>query len=191
MVSCIICHLGITEGLDEYQNCPNGHPSHNDCLKEWLVHSPNCPLCREPYPSNVIKKFQGYVDQKERETQSVLDNKIRQEAMKKIEKVASRMAFLKFLESIDVLIQASEFDYALSRLEFHENDHKSKESSQDILFLKGKINFLKGRYDLAINQLFKLVKENFDYPDGFLFLGKAYEALGLEDQAQWAYERIK
>ena len=44
---------------------------------------------------------------------------------------------------------------------------------------------------MAINSLFKLVKEKFDYPDAFLYLGKSYEALGLEDKAKWAYDRVK
>jgi hypothetical protein len=35
------------------------------------------------------------------------------------------------------------------------------------------------------------VKEKYDYPEGFLYLGKAYEALGLDDKAKWAYERVK
>jgi predicted Zn-dependent protease len=68
---------------------------------------------------------------------------------------------------------------------------QSSEKSRRILFLKGKINYLKGRYDLAINQLFKLVKDKYDYPEGFFYLGKAYEALGLVDKAKWAYERVK
>ena len=60
-----------------------------------------------------------------------------------------------------------------------------------VIFLLGKANFLKGRYDLAINFLFKLVKLRYDYPDGFLLLGKAYEQLGLQDKAKWAFDRIK
>jgi hypothetical protein len=35
------------------------------------------------------------------------------------------------------------------------------------------------------------VKQKFDYPDAFLYLGKAYEELGLEEKAQWAYDRVK
>ena len=58
------------------------------------------------------------------------------------------------------------------------------------MFLKGKMNFLRGRYDMAINHLFKLVKEKFDYPDAFLFLGKAYKEIGLDDKAQWAFDRV-
>ena len=64
MATCIICHLGIIKGVDSSQDCPNGHLAHTDCLKEWLVHSSNCPLCREPYPDQVINKFKGYIDQK-------------------------------------------------------------------------------------------------------------------------------
>ena len=191
MPTCIICHLGILEGIDSSQDCPNGHLAHTDCLKEWLVHSPNCPLCREPYPDQIINKFKGFINQKEIENLASLENEIKQEEIKKMEQVAARFTFLKFLESIEILINEQEFEYALSRLDLHNNGSTSTEKQRDILFFKGKINYMRGRYDLAINQLFKLVKEKYDYPDGFLYLGKAYEALGLEDKAKWAYERVK
>ena len=100
------------------------------------------------------------------------------------------MTFQKFIESINILINEQEYDYALSRLELQEEANLSNEIEQNILFLKGKINYLRGRYDLTINQLFKLVKENYNYPDGFFYLGKAYEAIGLGDKAKWAYERV-
>ncbi|GAH54376.1 unnamed protein product, partial [marine sediment metagenome] len=51
-------------------------------------------------------------------------------------------------------------------------------------------NYLRGRYDMSINLLTKLVKEKYDYPEGFLYLGKSYEALNLKDQAKWAYDRV-
>lgn len=191
MPTCIICHLGIIEGIDSSQDCPNGHLAHTDCLKEWLVHSPNCPLCRDPYPNQVINKFKEYIEQKENEKLTSLEKEIKQEEEKKMEQVASRFTFLKFLESIEILINEKEFEYALSRLDLHNNGSSSAEKQRDIMFFKGKINYMRGRYDLAINQLFKLVKEKYDYPDGFLYLGKAYEALGLDDKAKWAYERVK
>jgi tetratricopeptide (TPR) repeat protein len=191
MPTCIICHLGIIEGLDSSQDCPNGHLAHMDCLKEWLLHSLNCPLCREPYPNQVINKFKGFINQKETEKLASLENELKQEETKKMEQVAARFTFLKFLESIDILINEKEFEYALSRLELHNNGDSPTEKQRDILFFKGKINYMRGRYDLAINQLFKLVKEKYDYPEGFLYLGKAYEALGLDDKAKWAYERVK
>jgi len=191
MPTCIICHLAILKGGSSSQECPNGHLAHNDCLKEWLLHSSNCPLCRESYPRKVIKKFKSFLDQKETEKQISIENELRREKIKKMEQVASKITFLKFVESIDILINEHEFEYALSRLELHDSDSISIEKEHNILFLKGKINYMRGRYDLAINQLFKLVKENYEYPDGFLYLGKAYEALGLDDKAKWAYERVK
>jgi len=100
------------------------------------------------------------------------------------------MTFLKLIESINILINEQEYDLALSRLELQEEANHSYEKEQDILFLKGKINFMRGRYDLTIRQLFKLVKEKYNYPDGFLYLGKAYEAIGSGDKAKWAYERV-
>jgi tetratricopeptide (TPR) repeat protein len=191
MATCIICHLGIIEGVDSIRDCPNGHSAHSDCLKEWLLHSPNCPLCREPYSKEVLDKFKDFIKHREDEKLATLNNDLRIEELKKMESVASKMSFLKFFESIDILINEQEYDYALSRLDLHNNGSNSIQKGQNILFLKGKINYMRGRYDLAINQLFKLVKEKYDHPDGFLFLGKAYEALGLDDKAKWAYERVK
>ncbi len=190
--SCIICHLGISnEGADSSHNCPNGHPAHTDCLKEWLLHSPNCPLCREPYSDGVLDKFKDFIKLRENEKLATLNNELKTEELKKMEKIALKMSFLKFIESINILITEQEYDYALSRLDLHTNGSNSTQKGQDILFLKGKINYMRGRYDLAINQLFKLVKEKYDHPEGFLFLGKAYEALGLDGKAKWAYERVK
>ena len=190
MASCIICHLGIIEGVDSAHACPNGHPAHTDCLKEWLLHSSDCPLCREPYSNEVLDKFKDFIKLRENEKLATLDNELRIEELDKMEKVVSKMSFLKFVESIDILINEQEYDYALSRIELNEDSNISNGNEHNTLFLKGKINCMRGRYDLAISQLFKLVKEKYNYPDGFLYLGKAYEALGLDDKAKWAYERV-
>ncbi|MFX1412837.1 MAG: RING finger domain-containing protein [Promethearchaeota archaeon] len=190
MANCIICHLGIIIGKDNFQECPNGHPTHGDCLQEWLTHASNCPLCNEPYPQNIIEQFKDYIDKKELEKKKALEEEIKKETVKKIKEAADKIALMKFIESIESLIKQKKYDYALSRLELHDEENISTEKGRKILFLKGKLNYLKGRYDLAINYLFKLVKEKFDYPDGFLFLGLSYEALGLTDKAKWAYDRI-
>lgn len=190
MATCIICHLDIIESVDSFQECPNGHPTHTDCLKEWLLHSSNCPLCREPYSSQVIEDFKDFIQQKEQEKQETLESELNQEKIKQIEKIAEKMIFLKFVESIEVLMDAKEYEYALSRLDLHDNDANSNQKSQNIMFLRGKINFLRGRYDMAVSLLTKLVKKKYDYPEGFLYLGKSYEALGLKEQAKWAYDRV-
>lgn len=190
MANCIICHLGINIEEENFQECPNGHLTHGDCLREWLTHASNCPLCSEPYPQNIIEKFKDYIDNKELERKKALEEEIKKETLKKIEEATDNIALMKFIESIELIIEKKEYEYALSRLEMHDEESISTEKGRKILFLKGKVNYLKGRYDLAINYLFKLVKEKFDYPDGFLYLGKSYEALGLADKAKWAYDRI-
>jgi len=190
MATCIICHLVIIEGVDSFQECPNGHPTHTDCLKEWLLHASNCPLCREPYSIRVIERFKDFIQQKEQEKQEALESEQKQEKAKQMGKIAEKMIFQKFVESIEVLMEAKEYEYALSRLDLHDNGATSNQKSQNLMFLKGKINYLRGRYDMAISLLTKLVKDKYDYPEGFLYLGKSYEALGLKDQAKWAYDRV-
>jgi tetratricopeptide (TPR) repeat protein len=191
MANCIICHLGIIEDLDKYEKCPNGHIVHSECLKEWLIHSTNCPLCREKYADSIISKFENFLNEKEAEQKNIIERELQEGIIKKMEVVAKQVAFLKFLETIDDLIRIEEYEYALSRLDMHDEYPLTNPKGQQILFLKGKINYLKGRFDLAINYLFKLVKTKFDFPEGFLLLGKSYEALGLDDKAQWAFERVK
>jgi len=191
MANCIICHLGIIKDLDTYETCPNGHPVHYECLKEWLVHSSTCPLCQEKYSDSVITKFENFLAEREKEHNEILKKELEQESIRKMEVVANQVAFLKFVETIEELIEIEEYEYALSRLELHNEYPITNPKGQQILFLKGKINFLRGRFDLTVNFLFKLVKTKFDFPDAFLLLGKSYEALGLKDKAQWAFERVK
>ena len=191
MPSCIICHLNINENTDSFKSCKNLHLVHNTCLAEWLLHSQNCPLCREPYPQSLIDQFQDYKDRKEQEKQAALDKELQEESRKKMQDVANKFLFLKTIESIEKLIEEENFIDAIERLLDMYDENSTEEKDLDILFLLGKTNYLRGRYDMAINFLFKLVKIRYDYPDGFLFLGKSYEKLGLQDKAKWAFDRIK
>jgi len=191
MPSCIVCHLNIDESTDSIYKCENGHPVHKYCLAEWLMHSHNCPLCSDPYPQSLIDQFKDYKEKKELEKNTALEKELQKESLKKIEEVAEKIVFLKLIESIENLIDEEKYNEAIDKLldEYDESDIDDK--NLNVLFLLGKANYLKGRYDLAINFLFKLVKIRYDYQDGFLILGKAYEKLGLKDKAQWAYDRIK
>lgn len=190
MPSCIVCHLNINESTDTHYECNNGHPVHKYCLAEWLMHSHNCPLCNDLYSENLIAQFKDYKDRKEREKRDVLDKQLQKESMKKMEEVASKILFLKFIESIEKLLQEEKYNEAINQLLDFYNESAVDDKNLNVLFLLGKANFLKGRYDLAINFLFKLVKIRFSYPDGFLYLGKAYEKIGLHDKAKWAFDRI-
>jgi len=191
MPSCIICHMNINEEEDPKQ-CPNGHLVHKDCLIEWLTHSKTCPLCSEPYSLEIIQSLQNLLDAREKEKEEARKKEENKEIIAKIERVAEKIAFLSYIEQIEKLIESKEYDQALERLGMLECEQNLLDyKSQKIMFLRGKINFLKERYDLSINCLFKLVKAKFDYPDAFLYLGKSYEHLGLTEKAKWAYERVK
>jgi tetratricopeptide (TPR) repeat protein len=173
----------IVEGKDILRQCSNDHPVHDDCLKEWLLHSPNCPLCNAPYSQEIIDESEDYLKEKEKD-------KIRKERDIKIEEIAEKMVYLKLHNVFDELIKSKDYDIALEKLDAINIGNLPLSQKQEILFLKGKIFYLKGRYDMAIGHLFKLVKEKYDYPEAFLYLGKSYQELGLEDKAQWAFDRV-
>ncbi|MFX1490165.1 MAG: hypothetical protein ACFFBI_13515 [Promethearchaeota archaeon] len=191
MPFCIVCHLNIEENDNSHFECENGHPIHSYCLADWLMQSKNCPLCSEPYSQIVLDNFKDFIKEKEKEKQSALENEQRKESIKKVESVAIKIIFLKFIEDVEHLIEDENYDVALDLLMDTYDESGFDDKDLKVLFLLGKVNYLKGRYDLAINFLFKLVKLKFDYPDAFYFLGSAYEALGMKDKAEWAYERIR
>jgi tetratricopeptide (TPR) repeat protein len=187
----MICHEEIGENPDVLFKCINGHPLHKSCLAEWLLHSQNCPLCAEPYSQNVIDQFEEFLEKKEKEKQDALDAEKKKEDLRKMEELTNQIVFLKVIEEIEQLIEDKQYEEAIEKLlELYEEGSLDAKNLK-ALFLLGKTNFLKGRFDLTINFLFKLVKFNFDYPDGFLYLGKAYEKLGLHDKAKWAFDRVK
>ena len=183
MPTCIICHMEISEGVDILRQCPNGHTVHDECLQEWLKHSPNCPLCNSPYTQDLVDKSKDLLKQEEIE-------KDKTERLKKIEVIAEKMVFLKFIDSIEELLEKELYNLAIEKLDAYENKTLPIDKKRNITFLKGKTFYLMGRYDMAIGNLFKLVKEKYDYPDAFLYLGKSYQELGLDDKAKWAFDRV-
>ena len=183
MLTCIICHMEIVEGKDILRKCSNDHPVHDECLKEWLLHSPNCPLCNAPYSQEIIDRSKDLLKEKEKETAS-------KERENKIEDIAEKMVYLKLHNVFDELIKSKNYNVALEKLNALNIKNLPQSQKQEIQFLKGKIFYLAGRYDMAIGHLFKLVKEKYDYPEAFLYLGKSYQELGLEDKAQWAFDRV-
>jgi len=191
MPSCIICHLEIVENLNSHFKCTNEHLVHRNCLAEWLLHSQNCPLCTEPYTQDVINQFEDHFDQKEKEKQAAINAEKEKENLRKMEELTNNIVFLKVIEEIEQFIEDKQYEEAIDKLLELYKEGSMDARSQKVLFFLGKANFLKGRFDLTINFLFKLVKLNFEYPDGFLLLGKAYEKIGLHDQAKWAFDRVK
>ncbi|MCK4286076.1 MAG: hypothetical protein KAX18_07725 [Candidatus Lokiarchaeota archaeon] len=191
MPSCIVCHLEIENNPEVLFKCTNEHPIHKSCLAEWLLHSQNCPLCTEPYSQNIISQFEDHLEQKEQKKQAAIDAEKKKEDLRKMEELANNIIFLKAIEEIEQLIEVKQYEEAIEKLLELYEEGSFDARGQKVLFLLGKVNFLKGRFDLTINFLFKLVRKNFDYPEGFLFLGKAYEKVGLHDKAKWAFDRVK
>ena len=187
-MKCLICHIEIS-GNDNV-DCPSNHSVHSECLKEWLTHSKNCPLCSTPYSQEVIDTYKGYFEQKEREKLEAFNQEQKEKEMAGLAKLAEKMEFKKTMESIEKMTEQKDYVGALDIIDTI-TGKREIENKYNLMFLKGKVNFLRGRYDLAINHLFKLVKEKFDYPDAFQILGQAYKELGLEDKAEWAFERAK
>jgi len=191
MPLCIICHLDIDSVEDVQKECPNGHPIHEICLKEWLNHSKRCPLCSEPFPEIFLNQYKNFLELNAHRKENSIKIQQLEKTVLIIDKVAQKMVFLKQLEIINHLTEIHRYEEALERLGAFEGEDLSTYKGQYILFLKGKIHFLRERYDLSINCLFKLVKEKFDFPNAFLYLGKSYEQIGLIDKAKWAYNRCK
>jgi len=189
MPSCIICHEQIDDSSDSYEECPNGHKLHIICLRKWLDQSFNCPLCNSPYNENIANKFKLYQKQKEKEKVEELKSQIMQESVQKIDKISKKINFLKLIETIKLFIKNEEYEKALDELDDYEEESEIY-NKETIIFFRGKINFLRKKYDIAISFLFKLIKENFNYPEAFKYLGKSYQALGLDDKAKWAFDRV-
>jgi len=190
-MKCLICHKDIDEKKKDIRvDCPNNHPVHTDCLKDWFSHSKNCPLCSEPYSPLVIEKYRGYFQQKEKEEQDGIEKEKKEREFSIITKIAQEIEFKKKIDQIEQYFIDTKIGEALDIIESLTSKY-GENRKFEIMFMKGKANYLRGRYDMAINHLFKLVKEKFDFPEAFLYLGKSYEALGLEDKAKWAYDRVK
>ncbi len=190
-MKCLICHKDIDEKkTNERVDCPNNHPVHANCLKDWFNHSKNCPLCNIPYSPLVIEKYREFFQQKEKEKKDEIEKENKEREIRIISKIAQDIEFKKNLEQIEQHFMENKIGEALDKIDSLTSKY-GENHKFEIMFLKGKANYLRCRYDMAINYLFKLVKEKFDFPEAFLFLGKSYEALGLEDKARWAYDRVK
>ena len=145
MPSCIVCHMDIDENTDSHYECDNGHPVHKYCLAEWLMHSQNCPLCSDPYSQNLIDQFKDYKEKKEQEKQAAINKELEIEAEKKMQEVADKIVFLKFIEDIEHKIEEEKYNEAIEKLLDEYNESAVDDRNLKILFLLGKANFLKGR----------------------------------------------
>ena len=72
-------------------NCPNHHPVHKECLKEWLTHSKSCPLCSTPYSEAIIDKYESYFQEKEKEREEILKRQLKKKEKDLHDEIAEKM----------------------------------------------------------------------------------------------------
>ena len=201
-VSCVICHgpidlsnFGREQVTKNFVGCPNGHLCHYECLKKWIIHSSNCPVCHEEYDTHVINVFNDYLEQLEKDRKEAEIQERELQAKKEKIKQASQEEdpeYLEKFERVEKLISQSKYMEALNLL-WDIND-VYKFTNRDprypkVLFHLSYLYFKLKKHAQAIQQLMKLVKIDFNYPLAFYYLGLNYEEMGLLDKVKWAYDR--
>jgi len=201
-VSCVICHgpidlshFGREQVTKNFVGCPNSHLCHYECLKKWIPHSLNCPVCHEKYDTHVINVFNEHLEQLEKdrkdaemraqELQAKKEKRIQEsenddpEFLEKLERVEKLMAQTKYMEALNLLWDIHD------SYKFKIKDPRHAKVLFDISYAFFKLN----KYAQSIQQLMKLVKIDFNYPLAFYYLGLNYEEMGLLDKVKWAYDR--
>lgn len=203
-VSCYICHMKIyTDRNGEincmnenfnYAVCENGHAVHSEpCLKNWLFHSKNCPVCHAQYTNEILTKFQSIIEsekkiaEEKRIAQLLIEQKAKE--LENMNKIEAEKEIKDKIDRANKLIDEHKYGPALNIL-FDILDNNDA-NNLDAKFLIGKTQYLSEKYDLAISNFMKLVKINYDYPLGFYYLGKSFEQIGSRDKAKWAFERAR
>jgi len=201
-VSCVICHgpidlsnFGREQVTKNFVGCQNGHLCHYDCLKKWIIHSSNCPVCHEKYDTHVINVFNEYLEQleedrkeaeiRERELQEK-EEKLKQaspeedpEYLEKLGRVEKLISQMKYMETLNLLWDI---------IDIYKFKLKDPRYPKILFFLSYAYYKLK-KHGQAIQQLMKLIKVDFNYPLAFYYLGLNYEEMGLLDKVKWAYDR--
>ena len=203
-VLCVICHqpislsnfgMGRTVLEQDYVGCPNGHLTHKTCLQQWIVHSKSCPVCHEPYDMRIIDIFNSYLQQiEEDKKQAEVQKRVLEEQQAQIISMGNQMEpeFVEKFKRAEKLVEEQNFSAAINLywdiLDQAGWTDKDTRRLQIILHLS--IVYIKmGKQALAIRQLMKIVKHDYNYPLAFYFLGVSYIDIGLPDKAKWAFER--
>ncbi|MHA1728112.1 MAG: RING finger domain-containing protein [Promethearchaeota archaeon] len=189
MRTCIICYEKI-EDLSDSQGCLNDHFAHTQCLKNWLLHSNKCPVCNIRYPKSVLTKFEDFIrktmEMEEKKKEEKRMDLISSQIAAQLREEEAHSLITEKINNAKKFISEKKNTNALDIL-FSVLDNEAPKNSE-AQFLIGKIRYLEGRFDLAISNLMKLVKIQYDFPMAFYYIGKSYENLGL-DKAKWAYDR--
>lgn len=203
-ISCVICHLTVSTNAQSeinemnksrnYVRCPSGHVAHIEpCLVNWLEHSSSCPVCGTDYNQYVLSQFKSLIDKKKMErAEQEEQERAMEDALKAVEeekKIAVENKINEKLSRAESLISEKRYSAALNLVyDVIDNDNPDDLKAR---FLVGKAHYLNERYDLAVSNLMKLVKIDFNYPLAFYYIGKSFHELGLVDKVKWAFERAR
>ncbi|OLS15301.1 MAG: hypothetical protein RBG13Loki_1082 [Promethearchaeota archaeon CR_4] len=184
MSTCIVCHKPLQDAPPVVE-CPNGHPVHRDpCLKQWFMtgKEPQCPFCRERYPTNVQKFFDECQKERKVREQKAAEKHAAEQAKVNPAVKEKREVF----QRVQNLRAQQKYDAALNLLfdiqEKYPND-------PEISFQIGNTFFIQQKYGLAVNHLMKAVKIEFKQPTAFYLLTRSFMALEMPEKAAWAAER--
>ncbi|WP_457919294.1 hypothetical protein [Candidatus Lokiarchaeum ossiferum] len=201
--SCMICHMpieltnfGMGENILEqnYVGCPNAHLVHRECLKRWIIHSQNCPVCHEKYDIKIIQIFEEYVAQKEADKERSKQQK--QDSQRKTLDQPEQIdpEFEEKFNRAENLAKQQNFEAAMNIywdiLEQNKYPKDDGKTLRVVLHL-GLAYYKMGKYAQCIRQLMKIIKIDYNYPLVFYFLGLTYEQLEMADKTKWAMERAK
>jgi tetratricopeptide (TPR) repeat protein len=180
----------------DYIGCPNGHLIHRDCLKMWLLKQKDCPVCHTPYEGHIISIFDEFIAQykKDQELKLELQKKAAEDAKKAAEEAKKDPEFEEAIRRVNKMISEQNYTGAMNLLwDLHDTKYKNEKDPihHRILMELGKLYILIEKHSLAITQLMKLVRLDYNYPFAFFYLGKAYDAMGQPDRAVWAFERAE
>lgn len=204
--SCQICYKKIILNhppdmnpvlTETYLACSMGHYFHRECLKTWIINNKNCPLCYKQFDSKILESYQDFLNQLEAQKNEEERKKEELKALelqkKEAEKEKKKMEIKRILKEGQVLYEQKKYKEVINHYWDFLDQHKSEQNDPDymiILFALSLVYHSMGKYDLAVQQLTKIVKVDPTYPKAFQYLELNYEKLGMPDKARWARERI-
>lgn len=204
--SCQICYKKILLNhppdmnpilTETYLACSMGHYFHRECLKTWIINNKNCPLCYKQFDSKILDAYRDFLNQLEEQKNEEIRKKEEIRALetqkKEAEKEKKKMEIKRILKEGQTLYEQKKYKEVINHYWDFLDKHKSEQNDPDymiILFALSLVYHSMGKYDLAVQQLTKIVKIDPTYPKAFQYLELNYEKLGMPDKARWARERI-
>jgi tetratricopeptide (TPR) repeat protein len=198
-VLCIVCYKPVApDAGDAKISCPNDHIAHVDCILPWFLNNKHCPICRTEFSAvemtrlaQKIEEFAAKKKQEEAEKARHAQEQAQKQALAlKAPEISSEQEA--FFQEAAKLTTTKNYETAITALwaifDTVKNNEKHPAFIRALMDLA--INYYAlAKYDLAMTQLTKVVKINYNSPLGLFYMGLCYEGLGIWDKARWSYDR--